>query len=165
MRLSAIIRAFILSALACGATGCFADARSKETESRCLPMYRFLIPDEYVGWVRVDFNARDSAALPIEGDYVVFKIPPSGYLRTPARYMCGWPQEYYYYSGDKRRQLDVRQIIRWNGFASGSEPQFEKEMADYIFIGSEAEFIKFGYSNRNAQGVPTYGKLSGASPP
>jgi len=102
MRIAEATGVFITLLLVCGALACRSKARSHEAETRCLPMYRFLVPEEYVGWIRVDFNAKDSATLPVEGDYVVFKIPTDGYLRTPARYMCGWPRV---------RELTIARII------------------------------------------------------
>ena len=152
-------RILLIAALAFNAVACASDTNTQEGESRCLPMYRFLIPEGYVGWIRVDFNVNAAQPLPAEGDHLVFTIPEPGYLRTPARYLCGWPQDYYYYSGNSRRQLDVREMIRWNGFASGEEPTSEKEMAEYIFIGTEAEFVHYGRNNRDPQGVPRYGRL------
>lgn len=165
MLLSWAARAVLVATLACGVAACSPDARTQDAESRCLPMYRFLVPEGYVGWIRVDFNAKDAPALPVEGDHLVFRIPESGYLRTPAKYLCGWPHELYYYSGDSRRQLDARRMMRWNGFAGGGEPTAEKEMADYIFIGTEDEFSKYGRANRDAQGVPRYGRFNSASRP
>ena len=165
MRLSWIRRAFLMTILTYSAVACSSDARTQNAESRCLPMYRFLIPGGYVGWIRVDFNVKDAPPLPVEGDHLVFTIPESGHLRTPAKYLCGWPQDYYYYSGGSRRQLDVRQMIRWNGFASGEEPKTEKEMADYIFIGTEEEFYRYGQPNRDDRGVPRYGRLNNPAQP
>ena len=151
-------RTLLIALLAYNVVACASDGKTQEAESRCLPMYRFLIPEGYVGWIRVDFNVKAAQPLPAEGDHVVLIIPESGYLRTPARYLCGWPQDYYY-AGNSRAQLDVREMIRWNGFASGDEPTSEKEIAEYIFIGTEAEFDRYGKANRDPQGVPRYGRL------
>jgi hypothetical protein len=157
-------RIFFLAVLS-GLAACSADfqtqnVQTQNRESRCLPMYRFLIPEGYVGWIRVDFNIKDATPLPIEGDHLVFTIPESGYFRTPAKYMCGWPQDYYYYSGNSRKPIDSQTMIRWNGFASGAEPDVNKEIADYIFIGTEAEFERYRHSTYDAQGVPKYGRLN-----
>lgn len=152
-------RTLLIAALACNAIACASAGKTQEEESRCLPMYRFLIPQGYVGWIRVDFNVNAAQPLPAEGNHLVFTIPESGYLRTPARHMCGWPQDFYYYSGNSRTQLDVRKMIRWNGFASGAEPTFEKEVTEYIFIGTDADFDRYGKGNRDPQGVPRYGRL------
>lgn len=164
MQLSLMTRIIAATLLTYGSVACSSNAQ-QPAESRCLHMYRFLIPEGYVGWIRVDFNIKDAPPLPAEGDHLVFKIPVSGYLRTPAKYMCGWPQDYYYYSGDSRRQLDPKQMIRWNGFASGAEPDFNKEIADYIFIGTEAEFERYRRSTYDAQGVPRYGNLNNPAQP
>jgi hypothetical protein len=148
-----------------GFLACSTNFQTQNAEPRCLPMYRFLIPEGYIGWIRVDFNIKDAPPLPAEGDYLVFKIPPSGYLRTPAKYMCGFPQDYYYYSENSRRQLDTKQMIRWNGFASGAEPDFNNEIADYIFIGTEAEFEIYRHSTYDNQRVPRYNRLNNSAQP
>jgi hypothetical protein len=169
MRYSWTKRIFFL-AMFCGFAACSSNfqtqnAQPQSGEYRCLPMHRFLIPEGYVGWVRVDFNIKDAPPLPVEGDYLVFKIPPSGYLRTPAKYACGLPQDYYYYSGDSRRQIDMKQMIRWNGFVSGEEPDYDKEITDYFFVGTEAEFEKYRHGTYDAQGVPRYGRLPNSAQP
>lgn len=153
-------RFFFVVVLIYSFAGCLSNTQPLNTESRCLPMYRFLIPDGYVGWIQVDFNIKNADALPAEGDYLVFTIPPSGYLKTPAKYMCGYPQDYYYYSDKSRRQLDTTKMIRWRGFPSGNEPDFNKEIADYIFIGTEEEFERYKHSTYDFQDVPKYGNLN-----
>ena len=164
-KLISSLAVMICCSVACSSNFQTQNVPTQTVESRCLPMYRFLIPEGYVGWIRVDFNIKDAPPLPAEGDYLVFKIPPSGYLRTPAKYMCGWPQDYYYYSLDSRRQLNTQQMIRWNGFASGAEPDVNKEITDYIFIGTEVEFERDKHSTYDAQGVPRYGRLNNSAQP
>jgi hypothetical protein len=51
-------------------------------------------------------------------------------------------------------------MIRWNGFVSGDEPDYDKEITDYIFVGTEAEFEKYRLGTYDAQGVPRYGRLN-----
>ncbi len=128
-------------------------------------MYRFLIPDGYIGWIRVDFNIKGALALPAEGDYLVFKIPPSGYLKTPAKYMCGYPSDYYYYSGESRKQIDTKRMIFWRGFPNREETTFEKEIDEYIFVGTEQEFEKYKDSTYKTQGELKYGNLNNSVQP
>jgi hypothetical protein len=74
---------------------------------------RYLIPEGYVGWVRVDYQIKGAPELPIEDGYRVYKFPNSGRLQTSSAFevgtyadlISGLKDEYYYYSSDTRRQL------------------------------------------------------------
>jgi len=62
---------------------------------------RYLIPEGYVGWVRIDFNIVAAAPLPVEDGYLLFRFPASGRLQTSFDLEYGWAlDQYYYYSGD-----------------------------------------------------------------
>ncbi len=61
--------------------------------------FRFLIPEGYSGWVRVEFEIPDAPLLPVEGGQTVLEIPPSGTLRTSSPEQYGWARdEYVFYS-------------------------------------------------------------------
>src|SRR4051812_47464913 len=67
---------------------------------------RFLIPEGYVGWVRIDFGIKDAPPLSIEDGFYLIKIPASGLLQTSTDIEYGTAKdEYYYYSEDSRRLL------------------------------------------------------------
>ena len=52
--------------------------------------FRFLIPEGYRGWVRVEFEIPGAPPLPTEAGQTVIKIPPSGLLRTSSPEQYGW---------------------------------------------------------------------------
>ena len=56
---------------------------------------RFLIPDGYTGWVRVEFEVPGAASLPIESGQYVIKIPPNGILQTSSLEQYGWAKDRY----------------------------------------------------------------------
>jgi hypothetical protein len=70
--------------------------------------YRFLIPEGYVGWVRVDFDVPGAPELPVDDGFYIFKFQKSGRLQTSSsdnrisRY-----NEYYYYSDTTKYKLDI----------------------------------------------------------
>src|ERR1044071_5271439 len=68
---------------------------------------RFLIPQGYVGFVQVQFGVSGAAPLPLEDGRYLLKIPPTGLLTTSNDWAEGYgdPDEYYYYSGEKRVKL------------------------------------------------------------
>ena len=130
--------------------------------------YRFLIPDEYVGWVRVDFNVKDAPALPIEDGYYIIKIPPTGRLQTATDddfELKG--DEYYYVCGNTKRILSTdvgsdRTRI-WDrfsgpaGVATGTSLKFR-----YAFVGTRVEFDRFApnfqpYPEKEDDGFPKVG--------
>ena len=68
--------------------------------------FRFLIPEGYSGWVRVEFEAAGAPPLPSEGGQTVLKIPATGVLRTSSPERYGWARDsYYFYSDGGSRPL------------------------------------------------------------
>ena len=122
---------------------------------------RFLIPDGYVGWVKVYFKVKDAAPLPIEDGYYLFKFPKSGSFNTSSEMEVGWAQdEYFYYSGDVRRKLantgwDGGGMI-WAGYsgqsgtaAPGLDPANDmasenRSFYQGLFVGTEADYKDYG---------------------
>ena len=66
---------------------------------------RFLIPEGYVGWVRVEFQIKDAPPLPVEGGEYLFKFPPSGLLRTSSSEEYGWAKDHYFYYSEKGARI------------------------------------------------------------
>ncbi|MDX6499505.1 MAG: hypothetical protein QOG23_2765 [Blastocatellia bacterium] len=67
--------------------------------------YRFLIPEGYVGWIRVDFDVVAAPPLPMEGGFYIFKFPDSGRLRTSSSDVLDRRNEFFYYSNDGKYPL------------------------------------------------------------
>jgi|SRR5579863_1117958 len=67
---------------------------------------RFLIPEGYTGWVRVEFEVQGAPPLPMEAGNYVFTIPADGVLRTSSPEQYGWARDRYYsYSAQGTRPL------------------------------------------------------------
>lgn len=62
------------------------------------PSSRFLIPEGYSGWIRIEFDVKDAPLLPVDRGEYVLRIPPSGILRTSSPEQYGWANDHYYYS-------------------------------------------------------------------
>jgi hypothetical protein len=58
---------------------------------------RFLIPEGYTGWIRIEFEVQSAPPLSMEGSQYVFKIPSDGLLRTSSAEQYGWAKDHYYY--------------------------------------------------------------------
>ena len=104
---------------------------------------RFLIPDGYTGWVRVEFEVQGAPPLPIDhGEYTI-KLPAEGVLRTSSTEQYGWAHDrYYYYSGQNMRSLpdSGASAMIWgklNGETTGASG---KEKYEEFFVGTADQF-------------------------
>ena len=112
---------------------------------------RYLIPEGYVGWIRIDFLVAGAPALAIEDNHYLFKIPSSGRLETLSDPEYGWSSDddYYLYSGDTRRALNndgSRGQMIHNAFTGWIGDNFEHRIAtyEYFFIGTKDDYGKYG---------------------
>ncbi len=104
---------------------------------------RFLIPEGYTGWIRVEFEVQGAPPLLMEENHYVFKIPPDGALRTSSPEQYGWARDqYYYYSAQGMRPLTDSEAtgLIWgkiNGEQSGASG---KRKYEEFFVGSVEQF-------------------------
>lgn len=104
---------------------------------------RFLIPEGYSGWVRVEFEVSGAPQLSSEAGQTVLKIPSDGVLRTSAPERYGWALDsYYFYSDAGLRPIPDSGPGRliWgkiNGEGSGS---LGKRKYEEFFVGSEKQY-------------------------
>lgn len=108
------------------------------------PSSRFLIPDGYVGWVRVEFQTPGFPPVPAEQGHHIFRIPSEGMLRTSSPERYGWGKDEYFYvvnGGLRKLPTDVAsgrlvwgQINGEQGGAAGPR-QYEE-----FFVGTEQQF-------------------------
>jgi hypothetical protein len=105
--------------------------------------FRFLIPEGYRGWVRVEFEIPGMPPLPSERGQTVTKIPPSGLLRTSSPEQYGWARDtYLFYSSAGMRPIPDSGPARliWgkiNGEETGSSG---KRKYEEFFVGSEQQY-------------------------
>jgi hypothetical protein len=112
---------------------------------------RYLVPEGYVGWVRVEFGVQGAPALPIEDGFYLVRFSPSGLLKTSSDIEYGIARdEYYYFSRAKR--LRLRETgwseggMIWGGNISGPPhsniPALAKvswKAAEEFFVGTEVQ--------------------------
>ncbi|MFZ0417627.1 MAG: hypothetical protein WAM04_05960 [Candidatus Sulfotelmatobacter sp.] len=100
---------------------------------------RFLIPEGYTGWIRIEFEVQGAAPLPMDGGEYVLRIPADGVLRTSSAEQYGWAQDhYYYYSAQGTRSLPDSLIWgKINGEASGASG---KRKYEEFFVGTAQQF-------------------------
>ena len=68
----------------------------------------FLIPEGYVGWIRVDFEVPGAPPLPVEGDFYILRFSDTGRIQTSSRDILGWQDEFLYYSTEKPYLLKLK---------------------------------------------------------
>jgi hypothetical protein len=110
---------------------------------------KFLIPEDYVGWVEVKYGEMSAPALQLNNGTFRYQIPDSGLLSTSSPLEEGWAKdEYFYYSKDgalhglKETGWGFGGMIwgntnEWQQSPSGSKP---KQVAAYFYVGTEEQY-------------------------
>ena len=112
---------------------------------------RYLIPEGYVGWVRIEFRVKEALALPVEDGYYICKFPPNGHVQTSSDIEYGVAKdEYYYYSNSNLRPLAITGWdgggMIWAGSTGKSTDSNNVVTAIYehFFVGTEEEYKRYG---------------------
>ena len=68
---------------------------------------RYLIPDGYIGEIRIEYGVKKAPALPLEEGRHLLVIPRSGILQTSTQLDQRWCpiSDYYYVKGNQRRRI------------------------------------------------------------
>lgn len=104
---------------------------------------RFLIPDGYTGWIRIEFEVQGAPPLPMLGGQYVLRIPSDGILRTSSAEQYGFAKDHYYYdSAQGARSLPDSgpAVLIWgkiNGEESGASG---KRKYEEFFVGTQQQF-------------------------
>ena len=130
---------------ACLVAGC--DARTPT---------HYIIPDGYVGWVRVDYGVNESHApgfgvkkalsLPMRNGAIIVELPASGHLVTSTDMQFGSaPDQFFYTRNGKLTPLSQAHDSgmvwnKFNGRLAGAASQTE-----IFFIGSHADYMAHSY--------------------
>jgi len=104
---------------------------------------RFLIPESYTGWVRVEFEIAGESPVPVEGGQTVLKIPPSGVLRTSSPEQYGWAEDdYFYYSsaGVRRLPNSGHGSLIWGKINGAESGPSGKRKYEEFFVGTEQQY-------------------------
>ncbi|HKB97329.1 MAG TPA: hypothetical protein VKD23_00950 [Terriglobales bacterium] len=107
------------------------------------PPERFLIPDGYSGWVRVDFRQKGAPPLPVEDGRLLLKLNERGTLQTSSDPLAGHGKDdFFYYSLARRTPLSNAGVCKsgmvWQIETMVDEPTstpFER-----FFVGTEAQY-------------------------
>jgi hypothetical protein len=107
------------------------------------PPERFLIPDGYKGWARVDFRRKDAPPLPMEDGRLLLKLNEHGTLQTSSHPLSGHGNDdFFYYAGDRRKPLSNAGVCKggmiWQVETMVDEPTSTPFVRFYV--GSEDRY-------------------------
>ncbi len=71
--------------------------RSRSQQATHGPSTRFLIPDGYTGWIRIEFEVKGAAPLQTEQGETVVTLPASGRLSTSSQAQHDWTNDSFFY--------------------------------------------------------------------
>jgi hypothetical protein len=80
----------LVALLACLAVGALFILNKSDNSTN-----KFLLPNDYTGWVEVTFGQVDSTSLKHEGNNIIFEVPPSGKIKTSSKNVTGPIRVYY----------------------------------------------------------------------
>ena len=106
------------------------------------PPTRFLIPDAYVGWVRIQYGVATAPSLAREGKYWVVTIGPDGKAQTSSLPPEGWASDQFFYqSGGQHRMLSNAGWCK-GGMIWGEEVERDPKSSaiESFYVGSEDQF-------------------------
>ena len=109
------------------------------------PASRYLVPDGYVGWVRVEYNVPGAPLLPMEDGRFVLRFPPKPFLQTSSPEHFGWAKDafFYYHDGSLR---PLAQSGRggggqvWGRINGEATTLTGRHQYEEFFVGSEQQF-------------------------
>ena len=156
---------FLISLLVIGGLAIVAACQGKQRRPS-----RYLIPEGYVGWVRINFRVKDALPIPMVDGRYLFKFPSSGLIETSSDIEYGWASnDYYYYSGDVRRKIVGtgwgKGGMIWAGATGWSGNNFEERtnVNEEFFVGPEEEYRKFA-DEKDGNYQPVIGNVKDRKP-
>jgi len=133
------VRPILVLAVACLVlSGCLAPGQRAP--------YRFYIPNDYVGWVQVDFEVQGAAPLATQDGYRLVRFSASGRFGTSSPMESGWAHDefYAYGSSGESRLSDAEQTGSINAGATGLDGSVHFWR---FFVGPYDDYMKYGYPN------------------
>jgi hypothetical protein len=118
------------------------DIHLKPAHDQGLPTSRFLIPEGYVGWLRVEHDVECAPAIPVESGVRIFRFTGAGVLETSSAIPTdSAARRYFYYSVDgSERDLAV-DYQNGNGMIWQERPgsRAGKMSMFMFFVGTEEQ--------------------------
>jgi uncharacterized protein DUF6843 len=118
---------------------------------------RFLVPDGYVGWLLLEYGAKDTEPVPVQDDVKLFRFPLNGALSTssagPER---GAEDEYFYYSANGSLRAIPSEYRSGGGMIWGQyEGDRDGRPSQFgFFVGTEEQYEKFKIRKTHPGPIP-----------
>jgi hypothetical protein len=106
----------------------------------------FLVPEGYMGWLRLEYNVKDAPSIPVENEMKVFKFPKAGLLNTSsAGPDVGAENEYFYYAEDGSVHPISTEYRNDKGLVWGEYQGSRGGVMSLFgfFVGSEEQYKKY----------------------
>src|ERR1035441_3603672 len=118
----------------------------------CRPAWKrelWIIPRDYVGWLRLDYSVTDQPALPVENGRYIVRMPATGRMQTSSMNTASIDtNEYAVEDSTGRHRLESFsptlipprygiQIAYWVGRVSGNKPEAQFRC---VFVGTLSDF-------------------------
>lgn len=113
---------------------------------------KFLIPAGYVGWIVIEHGVKGAPLTKREGDYLVYRFPPNGRLKTSSSLELGIEQgntqdKAYYVASSHLTPIPdswpakhiASDVLIWNWGTGGAIPEDGIPLIEADFIGTESQ--------------------------
>jgi hypothetical protein len=125
---------------------------------------KYLIPQDYTGWVRINYKIKDTVSLPFENGFYLVRFPTSGLVSTSSEGEEGWASdEYYYYSDGGVHRLretgDSKMIWGEIGYGTRQVPNQQPTKYGEFFVGTEQQFKEVGLKCLDSELNPIIGPI------
>jgi len=134
-------------------------------EQRRAPI-KYLFPEGYIGWVRIDWKVPDAPPLPVEDGYYIIKFPASGRIQTSSDLEYGWGKDQDYYYTDTSLRLLESTNFGEQGWVWAEGTTYlndgkgnETEKYSRMFVGTREQFDKYGFKHTDAEGELIFGPI------
>jgi hypothetical protein len=108
---------------------------------------QYLIPQDYVGWVSIEYGVKGTPALQMKMGSFICQIPSSGALQTSSLLENGWARdEYFYYSAN-----GFRRALRNTGWGRGGMvwAGYVRIQEEHFFVGTEEQYHRNVSQSKN----------------
>ncbi|HVI09152.1 MAG TPA: hypothetical protein VND65_12750 [Candidatus Binatia bacterium] len=104
---------------------------------------RFLVPQGYTGWVRVEFEVGGAPRLPVESDQAIARVSADGKLATSSPEIYAFAKDYFFsYSGTNEVELPHSgpQRMIWGKINGQSSAASGARKYEEFFVGTEPQY-------------------------
>jgi hypothetical protein len=118
------------------------DIKLKPAHDRSLPLSKFLIPEGYVGWLRVEYDVECYPPIPVEDGVKIFRFTDANMLETSSPMPeDAAERQYFYYAADGSERDLAADYRSGNGMIWQERPGSRGgKMSMFIFfVGSQEQ--------------------------